>query len=102
MATIPFSCHQHFTRCKADDKLHCIKDYVSLISVGQRTVVLVKDKETVCNVVAFLWGYNIPALYHHSGYLGDQERLAQVLEGYLTTSNPVILSHERYCNTSFI
>ena len=102
MATIPFSCHQHFTWCKVDDKLHCIQDYLSLISAGQRTVVLVKDKATVRNVVAFLLGCNIPVLYHHSGYVGDHGRLAQVLNGYLTASKPVILSQERYCNTSFI
>ena len=73
-----------------------------LISAGQRTVVLVKDKATVCNVVTFLWGCNIPALYHHSSYLGDQGRLAQVLNGYLTASKPIILSQERHCNISFI
>ena len=63
---------------------------------------MVKDKETVRNVVVFLSGCNIPALYHHSGHLGDQGRLAQVLNGYLTASKPVILSQETYCNTSFI
>ena len=102
MATIPFSCHQHFIWCKVGDKLSFIKDYVSLVSAGQRTVVLVKDKATVRNVVTFLWGCNIPVLYHHSGHLGDQGRLAQVLDGYLTASKPVIVSQERHCTTPFI
>ena len=92
MATIPFSCHQYFIWCKAADKLYFLKDYVSLVSTGQRTVVLVKDKATVQNVTTFLWGYNIPVLYHYSGHLGDQGRLAQVLDGYLTASKPVIVS----------
>ena len=102
MVTIPFNCHQHFIQCKTDDKPYLIKDYVSCVSAGQQTVVLVKDKATVCNVVAFLWGCKIPALYHHSGYLGDQGRPAQVLNGYLTASKLVIFSQERHCNTSFI
>ena len=102
MATIPFSCHQHFTWCKIGDKPYIIKDYVSRVSAGQRTVVLVQDKATVRNVVAFLWGYNIPVLYHHSGHLGDQGRLAQVLDGYLTASKPIIISQERYCTTPFV
>ena len=102
MATIPFSCHQRFIWCKVGDKLSFIKDYVSLVSTGQRTVVLVRDKATVRNVVTFLWGCNIPVLYHHSGHLGDQGRLAQVLDGYLTASKPVIVSQERHCTIPFI
>ena len=45
---------------------------------------------------------NIPVLYHHSGHLGDQRRLAQVLDEYLTASKPVIVSQERHCITPFI
>ena len=51
MATIPFSCHQHFIQSKVDDNPYLIKDYVSCVSAGQRMGVLVKDKATVCSVV---------------------------------------------------
>ena len=43
-----------------------------------------------------------PVLYHHSGHLGDEGRLAQVLDGYLTASKSVIVSQERHCTTPFI
>ena len=56
MATFPFSCHQHFIWCKVDDKLSFIKYYVSHVSAGQQTVVLVKDKATIQNTIAFLLG----------------------------------------------
>ena len=101
MATIPFSCHQQFIWCHVDDKLSFIKDYLSLISTGPRTVVLVKDTTSVRNVVAFLWDCGIPVVYHHSGYLGNQDRLAQVMDSYLSTSRPVIISQESYCCTPF-
>ena len=101
MATIPFSCHQQFIWCHVDDKLSFIKDYLSLISTGPRTVVLVKDTTSVRNVVAFLWDCDIPVVYHHSGHLGNQERLAQVMDIYLSTSRPVIISQESYCCTPF-
>ena len=97
MATLPFSCHQQFIWCHVDDKLSLIKDYLSLISTGQRTVVLVKDTTSVSNVVAFLWDCGIPMVYHHSGHLGNQDRLAQVMNSYLSTSRPVIISQESYC-----
>ena len=101
MATIPFSCHQQFIWCHVDDKLSFIKDYLSLISTGQRTVVLVKDTTSVRNVVAFLWDCGIPVVYHHSGYLGNQDRLAQVMDSYLSTSRPVIISWESCCHFPF-
>ena len=101
LATIPFSCHQQFISCHVDDKLSFIKDYLSHLSTGQRTVVLVKDTISVRNVVAFLWDCDIPVVYHHSGHLGNQERLAQVMDIYLSTSRPVIISQESYCCTPF-
>ena len=101
MATIPFSCHQQFISCHVDDKLSFIKDYLSHISTGQRTVVLVKDTTSVRNVVAFLWDCDIPVVYHHSGHLGNQDRLAQVMDSYLSTSRPVIISQESYCHFPF-
>ena len=101
MATIPFSCHQQFIWCHVDDKLSFIKDYLSHISTGQRTVVLVKDTTSVRNVVAFLWDCDIPVVYHHSGHLGNQDRLAQVMDSYLSTSRPVIISQESYCHFPF-
>ena len=82
MATIPFSCHQQFIWCHVDDKLSFIKDYLSLSSTEQWTVVLVKDTTSVLNVVAFLWDCGIPVVYHHSGHLGNQDRLAQVMDSY--------------------
>ena len=45
--------------------------------------------------VAFL------VVYHHSGHLGNQDRLAQVMDSYLSTSRPVIISQESYCCTPF-
>ena len=102
MATIPFSCHQQFIWCHVDDKLSFIKDYLSLISsTGQRTVVLAQDTNCVCNVVSFLWDCGIPVVYHHSGHLGNQDRLAQVMDSYLSTSRPVIISQEGYCHFPF-
>ena len=97
MAAIPFSCHQQFIWCHVDDKLSFIKDYLSLIPTEQQTVVLVKDTTSVRNVVAFLWDCGIPVVYHHSGHLGNQDRLAQVMDSYLCTSKPVIISKESYC-----
>ena len=101
MAAIPFSCHQQFIWCQVVDKLSFIKDYLSLLSAGQRTVVLVKDTTAVRNVVAFLWGCGICVSYYHSGHLGDPDRLAQVMDSYLHTSRPVIISQEHYCCTTF-
>ena len=101
MATIPFSCHQQFIWCHVDDKLSFIQDYLSLISTGQRTVVLVKNTTSVRNVVAFLWDCGIPVVYHHSGHLGNQDRLAQVMDSYLSTPRPVIISQESYCHFPF-
>ena len=101
MATIPFSCHQQFIWCHVDDKLSFIQDYLSLISTGQQTVVLVKDTTSVRNVVAFLWDCGIPVVYHHSGHLGNQDRLAQVMDSYLSTPRPVIISQESYCYFPF-
>ena len=46
---------------------------------------LVKDTTSVRNVVAFLWNCGIPVVYHHSGHLGNQDRLAQVMHNYLST-----------------
>ena len=101
MATIPFSCHQQFIWCQVEDKLSFIKDYLSLISTGQQTVVLVKDTTAVRNVVAFLWDCGIFVSYHHSGHLGDPDRLAQVMDSYLSTYRPVIISQEHYCCAPF-
>ena len=101
MATIPFSCHQQFIWWHVDDKLSFIKDYLSLISAGQRTVILVRDITSVRNVVAFLWDWGIPVVYHHSGHLGNQDRLAQVMDDYLSTSRPAIISQESYCRLPF-
>ena len=101
MATIPFSCHQQFIWCHVDDKLSFIKDYLSHISTGQQTVVLVKDTTSVRNVVAFLWDCDIPVVYHHSGHLGNQDRLAPIMDSYLSTSRPVIISQESYCHFPF-
>ena len=101
MATIPFSCHQQFIWCHVDDKLSFIKDYLSLISAGQRTVILVRDITFVRNVVTFLWDCGIPVVYHHSGHLGNLDRLAQVMDDYLSTSRPAIISQESYCRLPF-
>ena len=101
MATIPFSCHQQFIWCHVDDKLSFIKDYLSLISAGQRTVILVRDITFVRNVVTFLWDCGIPVVYHHSGHLGNPDRLAQVMDDYLSTSRPAIISQESYCRLPF-
>ena len=40
-------------------------------------------------------------VYHHSGHLGNQDRLAQVMDSYLSTPRPVIISQESYCHFPF-
>ena len=74
---------------------------MSLISAGQRTVILVRDITFVRNVVTFLWDCGIPVVYHHSGHLGNPDRLAQVMDDYLSTSRPAIISQESYCRLPF-
>ena len=76
-------------------------DYLSLSSTGQWTVVLVKDTTSVLNGVAFLWNCGIPVVYHHSAHLENPDRLAQVMDSYLSTSRPVIISQESYCHFPF-
>ena len=51
--------------------------------------------------MVFLWGCGILVSYYHSGHLRDPDRLAQVMDSYLHTSRPVIISREHYCCMPF-